>query len=190
MKLNWRALRIGMILLLVATMSSIYAVEADAAWWEWVTGDVYDVVVDQSASPGMFDATWGTNNDMEYSDDNCFIIRDDHAGMNVYIYTRVAHGSSRHIKLEFDRNDFRYYGPVGHGGGISVEVKNYDTSDWDQKAYVDIAVWSATFSLSSSEYERSGGYDYTVIRLCAWSNTYLYQLHIDRAVIEAYVRIF
>lgn len=189
MTVRRKATRIGIILLLFATMTSMCITETNAAWWEWITGDVYYIIVDQSYSPGMQDNTSGTVNDLEYSDNINYTILDDHAGMVVYIYTKVAHGYSRHIKMEFDRNDFCYYGPVGYGGGISVFVRNYNTGGWNQKAYVDSYIWSATYSLSSSEYTKSGSYDYTIIKLQAWSNAFVFQLHIDRAVIRSYVRI-
>ncbi len=177
-------------LLIIAFVTSVSITPAAALGsWQWATGDVYDYTVDQSSSPGYFDSTSGTYYSFKWSDNNRFIIVDDHGGMVVYIYTKVFDGGyGKRIKVEFDWNDFRYYGypnPTGKGGGVSIDVKDYNTDGWNQKEYIDHQYCMYTFTLTSDEYTISGGYAYTIIRLVCWSNTYLFQLHIDQAVIQA-----
>jgi len=176
-------------LLIIAFVTSVSITPAAAVGsWQWATGDVYDYTVDH-IDPGFFDYTEGTCYSFKWSDNNRFVIIDDHAGMFVYIYTKVFDGGyAKRIRVEFDRNDFRYYGypnPTGRGGGISVEVKDYDTGGWNQKDYVDTQYWTGAFTLTSDEYTTSEGYVYAIIRLMCWSNSRIFALHIDQAVIQA-----
>ena len=167
-------------------MSPAIVTPTSAVGYQWITGTVNSTYMVQY-HPIWTDTESGTYYSFRFDDNNRYVIHDSLGGFDFYIYTRVLDtGLSKRVMVSFDRNDFHMPGHgIPGGGGVSVEVKNYNTGTYVQKAYCDVqGPWSVTFMLYSGQYQSLGGYVETIILLRAWTLDAAYELHIDRAVIQ------